>query len=66
MITYQATQFYVRMATHSENYSTGDLVIELLNDRGGVYFLAGEINKFFKTPAYTIVKMSKTLNIGEF
>lgn len=66
MIIYQANRFNVQVATHLEGYSKGDLIIELLDERGEVCFLAGEIHRLFKTPTYTTVKMSKTLNIREF
>lgn len=66
MIIYQAHRFNVRVATNLEGWSKGDLIFELLDERGEVMFLAGEIHRLFKTPTYTTVKMSKTLNIREF
>lgn len=66
MIIYQALRFNVQVTTHLEGWSKGDLIFELLNERGEVMFLAGEIHRLFKTPAYTTVKMSKTLSIREF
>lgn len=66
MIIYQAHRFNVQVATHLEGYSKGDLIIELLDERGEVMFMAGELHRLFNTPTYTCIKMSKTLDIREF